>query len=371
MRYLLIIFGLLCIPSITFGQEIDQENTKDKGQLSGGLESNSQYYVDDAKTGDFTEDDKFRSNNYLRLNYDYKKWFATVQVESYEPQPLLNFYPKYDGTDIGTFAIGYKSDKIQVTLGHFYEQFGSGLALRFWEDRQLGINNALRGANVKYRPTDYLEFTGLYGRQRDGFEVSKGDIFGFNAEVGLSQIFKFETTTLGMGLSYVGRYEDLDTAGPGFEPLTNLISARFSFSEGNVYSSVEYVNKSSDVYQELGNIIPNKYYEGNAFLLNLGYAKSGLGIDATFRKMENMAFYSQRDLSANIYNQDIINYLPALTKQHDYSLSNIYVYQSQPRLTYNPLNKAGEIGGQIDVYYTLAKATGAPEASFIRPLTFV
>lgn len=349
MKHLILIAILLILPTCVFSQE--------NGHLSGGVESNSQYYVDDSKTGDFTEDDNFRSNNYLRLNYDFKNWFATVQLESYEPQSLLNFYPKYQGTDIGTFTLGYKSEKLEATAGHFYEQFGSGLILRSWEDRQLGINNALRGGNIKYKPTSFLEFTALYGRQRDGFEVSRGHIYGFNSEIGLDEIFNLESSSLNLGLSYVGRSEKLDIDNPSYNDLTSSFSGRLDFSEGNFYSSVEYIIKGDDVYQELGNIIEDRYFDGSAFLLNLGYAKSGLGIDATFRRMENMAFFSQRDQGSNVYNQNFINFIPALTKQHDYGLTNIYVYQSQPKLTFNPLPKAGEIGGQLDVYYNFKKGS--------------
>ncbi|WP_157503077.1 DUF6029 family protein [Mangrovimonas xylaniphaga] len=333
---------------------------QDYGQLSGGLESNSQYYVDDKKTGDFTEDDRFRSNNYLRLDYTIKNWFANVQLESFEPRALLNYYPKYEGTDLGTFSVGYKSQKLEVTVGNFYEQFGSGLVLRTWEDRQLGINNSLRGGHVTYRPFDAVEVTALYGRQRDGFEVSRGDIYGFNTELGLGNFLGFETTGLDLGFSYVGRYEDLEVDNTEFNPMTNAFSTRLDFSEGSFYASGEYVLKGKDMYQELGDLYEDTYFDGNALLLNLGYAKSGLGIDATFRRMENMAFYSQRDQGQygdNPYNQDVVNYLPALTKQHDYSLANIYVYQSQPKLVFNPLAKAGEIGGQIDVYKKFNRGT--------------
>ncbi|SDR92545.1 hypothetical protein SAMN04515667_1005 [Formosa sp. Hel1_31_208] len=330
---------------------------QDYGKLSGGIESNSQYYIDDPKTGDFLEDDPFRSNNYLRLNYTYKNWFAHVQLESYEPNSLLNFYPKYQGTDIGTFAVGYRNSKFEVTLGHIYEQYGSGLSLRTWEDRQIGVNNAIRGANVKFRPTKDLEFSALYGRQRDGFEVSDGTIYAFNTEIGLSSLFKFESTGLDFGFSYVGRDEDLDIENPNFESLTNSYSFRLDLTEGNIYSSIEYLIKGEDVYSELGNIIEDRYFDGSALLFNFGYAKSGLGIDATFRRMENMAYFSERDEAANVFNQNYLNFIPALTKQHDYGITNIYVYQAQPRLTFNPLFKAGEIGGQIDIFYNIKKGS--------------
>ena len=70
-----------------------------------------------------------------------------------------------------------------------------------------------------------------------------------------------------------------------------------------------------------------------------------------------MGFYSQREFTGNIYNQYIINYLPELTKQHDYLLTNIYVYQAQARTSFIPITKFGEIGGQIDLFYQMKKGT--------------
>jgi len=87
--------------------------------------------------------------------------------------------------------------------------------------------------------------------------------------------------------------------------------------------------------------------------------KKGFGINANFRRIENMTFYSERNATGNIYNQNIINYIPALTKQHDYLLTNIYVYQAQPQVSFQDfaLLKIGEIGGQVDLFYTLKKKT--------------
>jgi hypothetical protein len=59
--------------------------------LSIGFESNSQYYIDDEKTGDFTEPNRFRSNNYLKVDYSISKFSFGLQVEGYEPMSLLNY----------------------------------------------------------------------------------------------------------------------------------------------------------------------------------------------------------------------------------------------------------------------------------------
>ncbi len=344
------------------------KNTEHKksilNNLSVGFESNMQYYLDskeddnDMMGGDEKEKDFFRSNSYLKVDYSIGKFYAGIQVESYAPDALLNYSKKLDETNIGLYYAGYRTDKLDLTAGYFYDQFGSGLILRTWEDRQLGINNAIRGGRVKYSPTPSLNFTVLYGKQRVGFDVSEGDIMGFNTDIQLADILKLDNIVLGLGASYVGRTEP--TFGDkDFDKLTNAFSVRANISKGNFYASSEYVTKSDDAvilggFEGVINVKP-----GSAFLFNTGYAKEGVGIAATFRRIENINFYSNRLACSSQYNENIINYVPALTKQHDYLLTNIYVYQAQGKISFpDPtLTKSGEIGGQIDFYYKWKKGT--------------
>ena len=62
----------------------------------------------------------------------FSKFTASVQVESYEPFALLNYSTNLNGTNLGTYSLMYNSQKINATVGHFYEQFGSGMILRNW-----------------------------------------------------------------------------------------------------------------------------------------------------------------------------------------------------------------------------------------------
>lgn len=57
--------------------------------------------------------------------------------------------------------------------------------------------------------------------------------------------------------------------------------------------------------------------------------------------MENLNFRGERDAVATIVP---VNFIPALTKQHDYLTTNIYVYNAQP---------LAETGGQVDLFYSL------------------
>ena len=68
-------------------------------------------------------------------------------------------------------------------------------------------------------------------------------------------------------------------------------------------------------------------------------------MNLSVRRLENMDARSQRTA---LDNELLLNYLPANTKQHKYSLANIYPYSSQVM---------GEIGGQYNVFYKIPKGS--------------
>lgn len=326
--------------------------------FSGNFTSFSQYYVDDKKTGDFTEKDRFRSNNYLKLNSEIDKFSFGFQIEGYAPQAILNYSPSFDEQiGVATYFANYKNEKLDITAGYFYEQFGNGLIFRSWEDQQLGLNNALRGGKIKYVPFQYLQFIGLYGKHRVGFDVSEGEIYGFDMEFNISEALKIENSNLNFGFSIVNRSQKIENAAEGFNKNTFAYSGRLNYSKNNFYSNVEYVIKDKDALLEFGSVNTNSLSKGNALLYNAGYSYRRFGLNASFRRLENMTYYSDREVNDNIDNEQLVNYLPSLTKQHDYSLANIYVYQTQSRVTFNPFEKAGEIGYQFDAYYQFEKET--------------
>lgn len=337
-----------------------------KIEINGGYESNSQWYLNDTGLRDEFDnptvhpEQPVRSNNYLFVNLKYKNWTAGIQGEGYIENALLNMNPKYDGVNVATYFVQYKNKKIDVTAGYFYEQFGSGLLYRSWEDRALGINNALRGGRIIFKPTDYIIFKSIYGQQRTGFDVTKSKIFGGDLELVISKIFKLKTTDLTLGLTYVGRDEKTTIVNQNFDDITNGYSGRINLNKGSFYLATEYNYKTRDAVVQSPGIIDNRLIKpGNALLFNVGYSKKGFGIDASFRRLENMTFFSEREAKGNTFNDRIMNFIPSLTKQHHYNLANIYVYQSQPSVLIagSDFVKVGEIGGQIDVFYDFKKGT--------------
>ena len=187
--------GLLLSSLSLLAQEEENQN---KGIFNIGIESNSQWYIDDDEIQISEKDavERFRSNSYIKGDYYIDRWEFGMQLESYTPKALLNYAPALDKTEVGTIYARYNNSDIglDVTAGHFYEQFGSGLILRSWEDRQLGINNALFGGRIGYEIIPGAKATVLGGKQRIGmgFDLSESFISGANVDINIAQISNIE-----------------------------------------------------------------------------------------------------------------------------------------------------------------------------------
>ena len=353
LKKFIIVFILLII--------IDNIHGQSSSSFYGSFESNGVYYQENE---DEKYKDKFASNNYLNLKYILNSsWNFEVQVESYSPMRLQNYSDSFENTHLSTLNINYSKNNFGFTIGSIYDQFGSGLILRTWEDRQLGINNSIWGLRSTYG-NEKVNLKLLAGWQKKGSQISVGKVMGFDSEFTLinsSDIYE----NLILGLSYVGRFENLSfpdispSVGYDFNDLTSLFSGRIDYVKNDFYLSYEQIYKSKDGVALQGAIFNDFVKEGAAHSLNIGLAKSGFGIDFSFRRLENMGFYSDRFEQGEVFNETTINYLPALTKQHDYLLTNINVYESQPYVSFpDPsLMKSGEIGYQMDLYYDVKKNT--------------
>ena len=353
LKKFIIVFILLII--------VDNIHGQSSSSFYGSFESNGVYYQENE---DEKYKDKFASNNYLNLKYILNSsWNFEVQVESYSPMRLQNYSDSFENTHLSTLNINYSKNNFGFTIGSIYDQFGSGLILRTWEDRQLGINNSIWGLRSTYG-NEKVNLKLLAGWQKKGSQISVGKVMGFDSEFTLinsSDIYE----NLILGLSYVGRFENLSfpdispPVGYDFNDLTSLFSGRIDYVKNDFYLSYEQIYKSKDGVALQGAIFNDFVKEGAAHSLNIGLAKSGFGIDFSFRRLENMGFYSDRFEQGEVFNETTINYLPALTKQHDYLLTNINVYESQPYVSFpDPsLMKSGEIGYQMDLYYDVKKNT--------------
>ena len=324
-------------------------------KIYGSFESNAVYYQENEEE---SYKNKLGSNNYLNIKYLFSSnWNVEMQVESYLPKRLQSYSDSFEKTHLSTLSVNYFKNNFNMSIGSIYDQFGSGLILRTWEDRQLGINNSIWGVRTSFNSYNF-NIKLLGGWQKKGIGISSGKIIGIDSSITL-----FDSDTkyqnLIIGLSYVGRFEMPHYVSYDFNDLTNLFSTRLDYFSDEFYFEFEQVIKSKDGIPQFGSISNEFVKKGSAHSLNLGITKPGTGLDITFRRLENMPLFSDRFEQGEIYNESNVNYLPALTKQYDYQLANINVYESQPNVSFpDPkLMKSGEIGYQFDFYYDLKEGS--------------
>ncbi|MEQ9402762.1 MAG: DUF6029 family protein [Cyclobacteriaceae bacterium] len=332
MKHLLSFVLFSCVMFLNMAQ--------DKGVLSGGFQSESQFYRSDDKIAATSPDESIGSNNYFKLDYTFGDFKFGVRYEAYMP-PILGYPTDFEGRGIANRFASYQTDFLNVTVGNFYEQFGSGMILRAYEERLLGIDNSIEGINVKLSPVSGIDLTMLAGNQREYFEIGDGTVRGFDAGFDINELAGSDwKTRVRLEGSFVSKFEEYTGPDSQIEEDVRSYSGRIKLNRSNWDLNSEYVEK--DVDPGASNLF-NTQRKGRAFLTNINLYKKGFGFSTTFRRIENMDFRSERNASqTNLW----INYLPAETRQHGYLLPNIYPYAVQ-------LN--GEIGGQVSISYLVSK----------------
>lgn len=336
--------NLVAIAALSFFsiKAISQE--KSVGEIHGNFETITQFYSIDTVIGAPIVPEKILMNGFLNLIYTKDKFSAGVRYETYQ-NVLQGFDPGYEGSGIPFRYATYSGDILELTAGNFYEQFGSGLIFRSYEERGLGVDNAMEGIRVraKVRPGIYLK--GVVGRQRLFFSQSAGIVRGFDGEFNLNEAMPFlseKKTKITLGASYVSKYQPDDNVTYILPENVGAGGGRLSLMRGNFSIFSEYIYKANDPSAD-NNFI---YKPGQAIFLSASYSTRGFGINLSAKHIDNMSFRSDRN--ENINNL-LISYLPALTKQHTYNLAaTLYPYATQP---------TGEVGVQADITYKLKRGT--------------
>lgn len=324
---------------------------QEKGYLTGSFETNNNYYVEDPATrfvGASVPDDRFGSNNYIKLDYYKGRFSAGMQVEAYLPA-VIGYPEELKKATISNLYVDWQDEDFKVTAGTFYDQFGSGLLFRSWEDRVLGLNNALLGARVSYNFRDMVSVKALWGMPRLGMTLSDTQVRGADASVSLANIIGIDNLVLALEGSVLSRYEKLgiDEIEAGGKPNSLGWSGRLKFDYSGFFLNAEYVDAGDK-------LIMMQKKRGNAQLVELGYNGRGLGVTVTGRRLEWMA----QPISAYTTGPlNILSYVPAMSTQYTYMLTTLHPYYPQVGDVSSISYTSGEVGGQIDAFYNFRRGT--------------
>jgi hypothetical protein len=311
------------------------------GQLHGSVEMDAQYYNKDSAIGAPAVPEKMDFNAYTTLDYTNGRISAGVRFETYD-NAIQGYSPKYNSTGIANRYIRYTDSTLSITLGNFYEQFGSGMVLRSYWNYQLGADNSIDGALFRYNPYHGIYIKGLIGHERYYWTEGTGIVRGADGEINMNELINGwgeHKTNIIIGGSFVSKYEAPDNTTYVEPGNVGASAGRINITNGGFSLYSEYAYKINDP-----SVVNNYLYNpGQGFIAKLAYAQKGLSIELSGERMDNMSFKTDRAAVANDLD---INYLPALSRDETYQLMAFYPYATQP---------LGEIGADGEIRYTIPR----------------
>lgn len=320
--------------SLSFGLKAQEQ-----GILSGNFQGNFSVFELDSSIGAFESpqylSEKSSAEAWLFLNYQIQGFNLSARYDLFNNSNLLNPTGSFSGHGIGFWQLNKKIDKLELTVGSFYDQFGSGVVFRSFENRIIGIDYAMEGVHARYDFSEDFFVKAFTGRQKGSqerrFETSPEIIKGINSE----KFFRSESGNwnLNLGGSFVNRTLSRGTMSliatevqsyekeRRFSPMWNVYAwnayASLGFKDLSVYA--EYNGKSKEAIRN-PYTVQLEQTPGSVWYAGINYSKGklgknqkgGIGINLQYRRIEKF----QLKISPN---EQIINgfltYQPSLTRQ--------------------------------------------------------
>ena len=375
--------------SLSFmGTAQSTEDTPDRGSFSGGFQSSANFFMRDSLIGAFNipqyDYQLFGAQSWLDLGYTWNGFDLGVRLDAFNNSNLRNPNQSYTAQGLGRWHIAKSTKKFDIRAGHIYDQIGSGIIYRAYEERALLIDNALIGARINYRINDNWNARVFTGRQRflfsqyapnmrggavEGFidlTSDKEDATMFTLAPGIGMVSRtLDDATMEGVIDVVKTYLDVDRFNPVFN--THAYSLYNTLTAGPISMYLEGALKSSEAFNDPfalktnrdGTTSPGKMVRQSGSVLygSLSYAGNGLGVTIEGKRTENFEFRTDPNLQLL---DGIINYIPPMNRQNTYRLTARYSPATQ---------LLSEQAFQADVRYRWSKKlTTAANLSFVETL---
>ncbi len=356
----------MCVLAI-YAQPLLSQEAGGGSRIAGSLETNGSFFMRDSLIGaaNTPQYDRqlFGANAWLNLSYSNWGFDFGMRFDVFNNSNLLNPTGSYSGQGIGMWFARRKINKLDIWAGYIYDQIGSGVIFRAFEERPLLIDNALVGLRLRYELTPNWNVKVFTGRQKQLFSTYESAVRGIALE-GFVRVDTTRNWSIAPGFGVVGR--TLDDASMNnlvstlnTYPLADLFVPKYNsyaFSAYNTFTAgsfswyVEGAYKTEDPMNDPFGIIVrddveikgDKFFSapGNLVYTSLSYAGNGLGITLEAKRTENFSF---RTRPQSQLNRGLINFLPPMTRMNTYRLTARYNAATQ---------ELGELAFQADVRYS-------------------
>lgn len=329
MKKTIVLFALTLLTLQSFAQ----------GTLSGDLMMNANFFHRDtaikASNNELYDNLLSGGEAWMSLRYYNKGFTATLRADAFHNSNLYNPTQALTGFGIGAWSLSKTINNLEVTAGYIYDQIGSGVMFRAYEDRGLLIDNALVGIRLKYQLTDNILMKGFTGQQKFVFERYEPIIKAFSTEGDFSL---GEKVHIQPGVGVLNRTLDQNNmktivasinALPDtqrFVPMYNMYAftlyntltvGDFSwFVEGSYKTHESIVNQQSTLVNSDGNVV----------FTTLGYARKGIAVNITGKRTEN---YEMRTSPNESLIRGLLNWQPIVARLRPNRLMARYTPASQ------------------------------------------
>ena len=339
------------------------------GILSGNLEANANFFMRDTLIGaeGTPQYDRqlFGGESWLNLNYSNWGFEFGLRFDVYNNSFLPNPLDSYTDEGIGRWFVKKKIHNLGITVGYIYDQIGSGIIFRAYEERPLFIDNALFGVQLTYDLSPDWQIKGFTGRQKNRFDTYQSVLKGGSIE-GFLTGGENANWSLAPGLGVVGKtlsdeaYTQLQNTVANYLP-QDTFSLQYNSYAFTLYNNltignfnwyVEGAYKTGDIYFDQfatrltrteGGVkeVEGKYAnnDGSVIYTSLSWATKGFGASVEAKRTENFNFRANPFVSLN---QGFINFLPPMTRINTYRLTSRYNAATQ---------EIGEQSIQADITY--------------------
>lgn len=341
-----------------------------EGRLSGNLETNANFFQRDSLIGaaNIPQYDRqlYGAEGWLNLNYNNWGFDIGLRFDFFHNSNLLNPTSSYSDQGIGRWYVSKQIDQLGITAGYIYDQIGSGLIFRAFEQRPLLIDNALYGLRLSYQLSDNWSVKGFTGRQKQLFDTYESIIKGFNAE-GFVSLNEEKGISLAPGFGAVNRTLDDESMDALVATLATYPEEDIFIPKHNTYAFtlyntlnlgpfswyIEGALKTNDPMNDpfgtfaddTTGISRSKFINpsGSVIYTSLNFADKGIGILASMKRTENFSFRTRPQVQLN---RGMINFLPPSARINTFRLTTRYVPATQ---------ELGEMAFQLDVRYNIKR----------------
>ncbi|MEP7266985.1 MAG: DUF6029 family protein [Saprospiraceae bacterium] len=281
------------------------------------------------------------------LNMTYTNWGMEfgLRADLYQNSNLINPQASFNKQGIGRWYVKRDVERLGFEAGYIYDQIGSGIIYRAYEQRNLGLDNALFGLKLNYKINGNWHAKAFSGKQKKQFDTYESLIKGINLEgfvqsndsahwsmaPGIGVINRtLDDASLNNVIATLGTYQPKDQFLPKYNSYAFTIYDQINIKDVSIY--IETAIKPRDIINNPNGVRTNNAGEevigptfvnkpGQVLYGSINYAKKGYGISFEAKRTQ---YFSLRTRPQEELNNGLIHFVPPMSRQNSYRLLTFY-----------------------------------------------